>query len=278
MPLDLQCVGAKTKVHELEYDWRTLVLYALGIGAKREELDYLYEGRGPKIFPSFAVVPTYAILGELLAISKGPYASVIHGGQSVHMLRPLPPKGTLKTQGTIKGIYDLKLLAQMVMETETTLDGEPVFRTEWQILFRGEGGFGGERRPKEEKVNPPKREPDWVAEDHVSNEQALLYRLSGDFNPLHADPAFAAAVGFEQGPILHGLCTFGFVCRAVTRMACAGDARKITSLSMQFKKPVWPGDTLRTVGYQEGNRVLLQAFAQGRDEAVIGGAYADLGG
>lgn len=276
MPLDLSSVGSKTPIHRLSYDWQTLALYALGIGAKRSELDYLYEQRGPWVYPSFAVVPAYPVLGDLLALSKGPYASVIHGAQTVHVLRQIPPKGVLETQGTITGIFDLKLLAQLNLETETTLDGEPVFRTEWQILFRGEGGFGGPRRPRPEAFNPPKREPDWKFEETTSPEQALLYRLSGDHNPLHADPEFAASVGFERGPILHGLCTFGFVCRAVALNACGGDARRIKSLTAQFKKPVWPGERLRTEGYREGQRVILQAFAEDREEAVVAGAAAEL--
>ncbi len=276
MSLDPSTVGAQTRVHELSYDWKTLALYALGIGAKRSELDYLYEQRGPLVYPSFAVVPTYPILEELLAITKGPYDQVIHGGQSVRIHRPIPAQGVLQTQGTITGIYDLKLLAQLDFKTETTLDGEPLFETQWQILMRGQGGFGGARRPRPNLPKTPKREPDWVVEEHVSEEQALLYRLSGDHNPLHADPDFARRVGFEQGPILHGLCTFGFVCRAIAQQACGGDATKIRTLSAQFKKPVWPGEVLRTEGFVEGSTVIVQSYAGGRADPVISGCSAEL--
>lgn len=272
MPLDLSCVGKKTRVHEFRYDWRTLALYALGIGAKREELDYLYEKRGPKVYPSFAVVPAYPLLQDMIELSRGPYESVVHGAQSVRILAPIPSSGTVQTQGVVKGIYDLKILAQVVFETHTTLDGKPLFETEWQIFFRGEGGFGGERRPRPANVNPPKREPDFSRNELVSAEQALLYRLSGDENPLHADPEFAASVGFEQGPILHGLCTFGYLCRALVLERCGGDSSRVRSLSAQFKKPVWPGENLRTLGYNEGSGVLLQAFAGDREEAVVLGS------
>jgi acyl dehydratase len=277
MALDLNCVGKETAVHELNYDWKTLALYALGIGAKRDELDYLYEGRGPKVYPSFAVVPAYPLLSELLALSQGPYAQVIHGGQTVRVKKAIPAAGLMRSRGKITGLYDLKLLAQMVFETRTEIDGELVFETEWQIFFRGEGGFGGARRPRPPTLNVPKRPPDWIYEEHVSNEQALLYRLSGDHNPLHADPAFAASVGFEQGPILHGLATFGFLCRAVVMQSCGGDASRLHSLTAQFKKPVWPGETLRSEGFTDGNQVLLQMFAQGRDEAVVSSSAAEIG-
>ncbi len=276
MSLDLGAVGAQTKTFELAYDWQDLALYALGIGAKRTELEYLYEGSGPKAYPSFAVVPAYPVLDALIELSQGPYEAVIHGAQTVEVLRPIPPRGLLQTRGTIDGIYDLKLLAQMDMSTETTLDGEVVFRTQWQILFRGLGGFGGPRRPKQDVHRLPKRDPDWIFEDKTSDEQALLYRLSGDHNPLHADPEFARKVGFEQGPILHGLCTYGYVCRAIAIAGCNGDASKVRKLTAQFKKPVWPGEVLRTEGYLEEGRILMQTFAGDRSDAVIAGCWAEL--
>lgn len=277
MSIDLQCVGKETAVHRMSYDWKTLALYALGIGAKASELDYLYEKRGPKVYPTFAVVPTYPLLTELLELSQGPYDQVLHGGQSVRLHRPIPPSGVLESVGKITGLFDLKVLAQMNFETRTSIDGELVFETEWQIFFRGEGGFGGPRRPKSDvPQNPPKREPDFVFEETIGKEQALLYRLSGDYNPLHADPEFAAGVGFDQGPILHGLATFGYIGRAVALQCCGGDANRIRSLTAQFKKPVWPGDVLRTEGFVEEGRVLLRAFAGGRDDAVVTGAMAEL--
>jgi acyl dehydratase len=276
MSLDPTCVGAKTRIHRLEYDWKTLSLYALGIGATRDELDYIYEQRGPKVYPSFAVVPSYPVLTELLELTRGPFEMVIHGGQTVRVLGELPPAGVLETEGVIEAVYDLKLLAMAVFRTVTSCAGTPIFENEWQILYRGEGGFKGPRRPKSEVPNPPKRDPDWIWEQTVSPEQALIYRLSGDYNPLHVDPALAAKVGFEQGPILHGLATFGYLCRAVTQQSCGGDASRIRSFTAQFKKPVWPGEVLRAEGYAESGQVLVQAFAGGRSEAVVTGCMAEL--
>jgi acyl dehydratase len=276
MALDLDSVGKETRVHTLRYDFKTLVLYALGIGAKRAELDYLYEGRGPKVYPSFAVVPTYALLDDLVALSQGPYDQVIHGAQSIRVHQRIPNEGVLESKGKITGIYDLKLLAQLDFETETRVDGELLFETRWTLFFRGAGGFGGARRPRVAVPSVPKREPDWVHEETISPEAALLYRLSGDLNPLHADPDFAARVGFEQGPILHGLATFGHLCRAVTLRALDGDADRIRALQAQFKKPVWPGEKLRTEGFVEDGKLLLQMYAGDRPEAVVTGGLAEL--
>lgn len=277
MSLDLSTIGFKTEPHVFTYDWKTAVLYALGIGAKQSELDYLYEGRGPKVFPTFGVIPAYGPVSELFQKTRCDMTRLVHGAQTLRVHRPLPPAGTLHSVGIIRGIYDMKKLAQVVLETKTTLNGEPVFDTEWQLLVRDAGGFGGERPPKSDAPKIPDAAPTFDRTETLSPEQALLYRLSGDLNPLHADPAFASMAGFEQGPILHGLCTYGFVARAVIAEMCGGDASRLKGLTAQFRKPVWPGETIRTVGYDLGNgRIALQAFAGGREDAVITGAFAEV--
>jgi acyl dehydratase len=285
MSLDLSSVGVVTAPHELEYDHRTLALYALGIGAKADELDYLYEGRGPKVYPTFAVVPAYAPLMTLIGKTGGNPATMVHGAQTIRVDAPIPSAGKFVTTARIAGIYDMKLLAQVLCETESRIDGVVVCRTEWQLLFRDEGGFGGPRPPKSAAPKVPDGQaPVFEHEEAISPEQALLYRLSGDLNPLHADPEFAKSVGFAQGPILHGLATFGFLARAVIRRACDGDAARLKSFTAQFRKPVWPGETLRTVGWSlpsagEGNagsQIVVKAYAGGRDDAVVTGCYADV--
>ncbi len=278
MSLDLSSIGFKTEPHVFTYDWQTAVLYALGIGAKRAEIDYLYEGRGPKVFPTFGVIPAYGPVSELFAKTRCDMTRLVHGAQTLRVHRPLPPAGTLHSVGIIRGIYDMKKLAQVILETKTTLNGEPVFDTEWQLLVKDAGNFGGERPPKSDAPKIPEgASPLFDHTEQTSPEQALLYRLSGDLNPLHADPDFAKVVGFEQGPILHGLCTYGHVARAVITHACGGDASRLKGLVAQFRKPVWPGESLRTVGYDLGDgRIALQAFAGDRPEAVITGAYAEI--
>ncbi|HVU01751.1 MAG TPA: MaoC/PaaZ C-terminal domain-containing protein [Polyangiaceae bacterium] len=275
MSLGPSIVGLESAAHELAYDWKTTVLYALGIGAKRDELDYLYEGRGPKVFPTFAVVPTYAPIIELLGKTGGDVRAMVHGSQTITLERPIPPSGTFVTRARVSGVYDMKRLAQVVCSTESRIAGELVCTSEWMLLFRNEGGFGGPRPPKAEvpKVegDPP---PAFRCTETVSPEQALLYRLSGDPNPLHADPEFARAVGFEQGPILHGLATYGFIARAIVKHALGGDGSRLRSFGAAFKKPVWPGETLETVGHLVGSNVVAKAYAGGREDPVVSNCYA----
>jgi acyl dehydratase len=276
MSLNLSAVGKSTAPLAFTYDWKTLALYALGIGAKRDELDYLYEGRGPKVYPTFAVVPALAAVGECLGKTGGNMAMVVHGSQSIVAHRSLPPSGTILTTGVITGIYDMKKLAQVVIATSSTVNGEKVYDTEWSILFRGAGGFDGAPPPKREDVPVPKDRPaDFRFEEATAPEQALLYRLSGDLNPLHADPEFATAVGFPQGPILHGLATYGFAARAVVKGALGGDASKLIRIDAQFRKPVWPGDTLVTEGWRlDGGKIALATSVKERAEQVLTSAHA----
>jgi acyl dehydratase len=164
----------------------------------------------------------------------------------------------------------MKRLGQMVFHTQTFARDQLVYETEWQMLFIGEGGFGGPRPPKSELIAKPGSgaEPSFAWREMVSEEQALLYRLSGDPNPLHVDPAFAASMGFERGPILHGLATFGFCARALAKAALDGDASRISAFHAQFRKPVWPGEQLETTGYRVGERYVLEARAGGRSEVA----------
>ena len=281
MPFDLSIVGKTSEPARHTYSWRDTALYALGVGAKLPELDYLYEGRGPKVLPSYAVVPSYQPMFDMLAKSGGDFASVVHGAQKVTLHKPFAPSGALSTIARVKGLYDLRKFAIAHVETETKDEkGEPVADTTWTIIFRGDGGFGGQPPPRqrggEHGIEIPKDKPaDFRVEEATSKEQALLYRLSGDLNPLHADPVFAKSVGFEQGPILHGLCSYGYMVRHVAEGACGGDAQKITAFEASFKKPVWPGDTLVTEGWIVApGKVALTVSVKERAEVVIGGAWA----
>jgi acyl dehydratase len=281
MPLDRTLTGKPTSPSTWEYTWKDVVLYALGVGAKRAELDYLYEGRGPRVLPSFAVVSKFQPMLELLGKTGGNLAMIVHGAERVVVHGPIAPSGKLRTTATVRGIYDMKRLAQVLVDTRAEDErGTLIAETTSAILFRGEGGFGGDPPPRESVAVERPRDvpPTFSIEEVTSPEQALLYRLSGDLNPLHADPEFARAVGFEQGPILHGLCTFGFMVRHVAQGACGGDATRVRAFEANFRRPVWPGDTLVTEGWVvRPDAVALQVKVKERDEVVIAGAWATLG-
>ncbi len=280
MPLDLSLSGKPGAPSVFRYTWKDAVLYALGVGAKAAELDYLYEGRGPNVLPSFVVVPKFKPMLDLLAKTGGDLSMIVHGGERVVVHGPLAPSGELTTTTAIRGIYDMKRLARVLVDTRSVdARGVLVAETTSDILFRGEGGFGGDPPPKEARAveRPRDLAPTFSIEEKTSLEQALLYRLSGDLNPLHADPEFAKNVGFERGPILHGLCTFGFMIRHVAQGLCRGDASRLRAFEGQFRRPVWPGDTLVTEGWQvRPDAVALQVKVKERDEVVIAGASATL--
>jgi acyl dehydratase len=268
MAVDPNSVGVESSVYSLRYDWKTLVLYALGVGATRDELDYVYEARGPKVLPTFGVVPAYPVLGELLARSGASLDRVVHGAQSVTRHAELPPAGELSTRGVITGVYDLKRMTQLVFTAQSSFDGRLIFETEWSLLVLGEGGFDGPRPPKSPIPKIPSgTQPLFVVEERVAPEQALLYRLSGDFNPLHADPAVAKMFGFEKGPILHGLATYGYAARALIHGALGGDATRLSTFHGQFRKPVWPGEVLRTEGFEIEGQYALRSSV-GADNVV----------
>jgi acyl dehydratase len=280
MSLDSSKVGSRTDPTTHRYDWRHQATYALGIGARKDELAYLYEGidGGMQVFPTYAVVPAFEHVVQLIGATNAEMAMIVHGGQTIEAHRPIPPEGELSTVGILKAVYDLKRFAQLIIETKSSLGGEPLVDTEWSIIVRDAGGFGGERPPKRSVPKPAKdQQPSWTVEHQTSPEQGLLYRISGDTNPLHADPAFAEKVGFPQGPILHGLCTYGHVARAVIQQNANNKASKLKRLSAQFRKPVWPGDTIVTKGYElDDGKVALIATVKGRPDPVVSNAWAEL--
>ncbi|HHH26765.1 MAG TPA: MaoC family protein [Polyangiaceae bacterium] len=281
MAMDVSKVGAESSVHEHAYGWRELATYALGIGARRDgELAYLYEGHdgGIRAYPTYGVIPTFEPVRELMGLAGIEMAQVIHSSQQIAVHRPLPPTGKLQTVAKVDGFYDLRRFATARLTTRTELEGELMFETTWSIVVQGEGGFGGKRPPKEESLSIPKdTEPTFERAFATSTEQALLYRLSGDDNPLHADPKIAAEAGFEDGPILHGLCTFGHVGRAVVLELAEGDASRLVGMGGRFSKPVWPGDTIVVRGWDLGDgAVALQAAVSERPDPVMTHMWARL--
>src|SRR5690606_6289854 len=159
MSLDLAAVGYETEPFLFEYDWKKVALYALGVGCKRADLDYLYEARGPLVLPSFAVVPAYPALEPLVKRAGADMTKVVHGSQSITLHKPIPPGGKLTTVARIEGLYDLRKFSQVVFTTKTEHEGQLVFETEWTLLVRDTGGFGGPRPPKNDAPKIPKDAP-----------------------------------------------------------------------------------------------------------------------
>jgi acyl dehydratase len=277
MPFDLSLAGVWTAPVSSEISWRDTALYALGVGAKQSELDLLFEGLGPKVLPSFAVVPKFQPMLDLLAKSGGNLGMIVHNAEKVTVHAPLASRGKLLTTAAIRGFYDMRRFAQVVVDTRSEDEsGRLVAETTSTMLFRDQGGFGGSPPPKEAPPaeRPKEGTPAFAIEEVTSPEQALLYRLSGDHNPLHADPAFAASVGFDR-PILHGLCTFGFMVRHIVKGACGGDPARLRSFEGQFRRPVWPGDTLVTEGWLvRPGLMAVRVRVPARDEVVITGGWA----
>jgi len=276
MALNFDLIGKPTAPLEHTYTWKDAVLYALGVGAKADELDYLYEARGPKVLPTFAVVPSFTALVAVTGQLGADLRMVLHGEQKVMLHAPIPPGGRLSTVATVTGIFDKGKGALAVVEAKTTdASGAPLFDNVFSIFVRGAGGFGGDRGPDALEATPPAgKAPDFEHVETTSAEQAILYRLSGDLNPLHIDPQLAQAVGFGK-PILHGLCTYGHAGRAILTHACGGDPSRFRSFAARFAGVVTPGDTLTTRGWQvEPGRYVVQTSAG--DRAVITNSIAEV--
>jgi acyl dehydratase len=273
MAIDLSLVGRKLEPMTFEYSDRDVMLYALGVGAATDELQHVFE-RGLKVIPTFGVVPAFPALGSLVGVAKINPVMILHGEQAIEVKKPFPTQGKLTTVGTIKGIYDKGRGALVVVDAETTDEaGEAICVNTFGIFVRGEGGFGGDRGPSGRRNVPPERPPDEVVEMETLPQQAAIYRLSGDRNPLHIDPSFAKMAGFER-PILHGLCTFGHVARAVIQKYCGGDSDRFKGLDARFTGVVFPGDKIITEMWKESDtQVILQAKTQ-RGDVVLSNAAA----
>jgi acyl dehydratase len=251
-------VGMELPATDFKYEERDVMLYALGIGAK--ELEFTFE-RGLKVIPTFAVIPAFpALMGLSSAVAINP-VMILHGEQSFKIAKTIATSGTLTTAGKITGVYDKGKGALVTLETTTKDEkGETVFTNTSGIFVRGSGGFGGERGPEAGNAAPD-RGPDRSVDMTTLDIQAAIYRLSGDRNPLHIDPGFAKMAGYDR-PILHGLCSFGHVGRAVLQEYCGNDPSKLKSMSVRFSGVVYPGDTITTDMWEEGKKVIMQARTQ----------------
>lgn len=284
MPIDpKKALGAELPAATAEWGVDDVILYHLGVGAGNPptdagELEYTYEKK-LKVLPSFGVIPVFSQLGGIANVEGLDFNPVmlVHGEQDLEVHRPIPTSGQIESQAKVSGIYDKGKAALVVLEVESReKGGEPLFTNRFSIFLRGEGGFGGESGPK--AGNPaPEREPDHVVESPTLPQQALLYRLAGDKNPLHADPEFAKMAGFER-PILHGLCSFGVVCKAAVDAALDGDVAKVGRYQARFAGPVFPGETIVTSLWREDGKILVAAKTKDRDSPVISNSAITLRG
>ena len=285
MPIDIsKALGAELTPLAYEYDQKSVMLYALGVGAGADttdpdELKFVYENDpGLFVLPSFGVIPPFPALMGLLGVEgmEINLMMLLHGEQYMEIRKhPVPTAGKLTTYPKVANIYDKGKGALIELEAETKDEaGDVVYYNVFGTFIRGEGGFGGEKGPAAGN-EPPDRAPDKVAEMKTLPQQALIYRLSGDINPLHADPNFASMAGFEK-PILHGLCTFGFACRAILKSYCGNDPEKFKSVKVRFSRHVFPGETIVTEMWEEGGRIVFQVKAADRGEVAISNAAVEL--
>lgn len=250
--INTDCVGKKLVPMEFDWDWKTIALYNLGIGAY--DLEHTYESvmGGIKVVPSFAVIPPFKCLIGSAEITGADPMMILHGEQKIVIKkRPIPNEAQTVTDGEIIELWDKgKGALYRVLTTTRTKDGDELFQNIFSAFVRKAGGWGGEKGPEPANL-PPERDPDAVVEDQTLEIQHLIYRLSGDINPLHIDPNFAMIAGFEK-PILHGLSTFGFVCRAAIQACCDGDDAKLREYEVRFRNVVYPGQKIITKIWKEG--------------------------
>lgn len=282
-----QALNYQFKPTKHTYGKQEAILYALAVGAAAdavdlEELQFTYElNRGGfKILPTFAVIFPFGALEQILSVPglKFNFMNLLHGEQYLEVKRPLPLNATITNKASISHIYDKGSGALLIVDIQSFDEKEQeVAYNQASIFIRGIGGFGGDRGPSGRINIPPDRAPDDLLAEKTAKNQALLYRLaSGDPNPLHADPALAAMVGFER-PILHGLCTFGFAGRAILKQFAANDPDRFKSIKARFSRHVFPGETLITEMWRESaTRILFQSKVREREEVVLSNGAVEL--
>lgn len=271
MAIDPGAVGLQGGPVERSWTSTDCLLYAVGVGAGLDELQFATE-KNQQVLPTFAVIVGGggSPLGK---VGEFNMAMLVHGEQGIELHKPIPVNGTVKSTGRIEAIWDKGsgAVIETSSESRDAASGELLFKTTSSMFVRGAGGFGGERGPATEKF-VFERQPDHQVEYATRPDQALTYRLSGDRNPLHSDPEFARLGGFDT-PILHGLCTYGFTGRALLHTLCDSNPARFKSMAVRFSKPVIPGDILTTSIWVEGSTAKFQTRTDKGDVVLDQGRF-----
>jgi acyl dehydratase len=277
MSIDLSLIGKDLPSVERSWTSTDALLYALGVGAGADnashELAFTTENshRTPQ-----QVLPTFAVLLPGMGnVKLGDFSlqQVLHAEQGIRLYGPLPPAGSVRTTHQVANVYDKGANALILLEAHCVdaVSGQPLADITTGIFVRGAGGFGGERGPARNWTQP-ERAADYALRYQTRQDQALLYRLSGDRNPLHSDPWFAEMAGFPR-PILHGLCTYGFTGRALLHLCCGGDPAHFGSMQARFSRPVFPGQQLQINAWEDGNHILFQTRNEAGDIVIDQGVF-----
>lgn len=280
MALNMDAIGKKIGPIQKDYTWKDVVLYALGVGAGFDELDYVYE-KDLKVIPSFSIAAVFEFLAHIGAESNVNLAGILHGEQDLIFHNPIPTAGKMTTEGAITNYYDLtaagKKGATVVGESLTRdADGKKLFTAITTVFSRLDGGFGGEAPPKD-VVEYPDTDPDFTVEASPSKDQPLLYRMSGDTFVLHIDPEFAKVAGFDR-PIMHGLCTHGFACRALIASLCPGEPEKVRRFKCRFSKTLYPGTPIKILIWKTGEgQAVWRVLNAETNDIVIGNGVFEYG-
>ncbi|MFM7684772.1 MAG: MaoC/PaaZ C-terminal domain-containing protein [Actinomycetota bacterium] len=276
MALNPEAVGSVGDLRTMRWTSKDALLYAVGIGAGQADLQFSTENTRDVqqvVYPTFAVVAGAgtqsagaSAMGQIGSFNS---AMLVHGSQAITLHRPIPVVAEATVQDKVVAMYDKGKAAVVVMENEVKLaSGEPLWNARSSVFIRGEGGWGGDRGPSGPQNEPPAdAAPDDEITMQTAPDQAFVYRLSGDRNPLHTDPSFAALGGFDR-PILHGLCTYGFTGRALLGSLCDNDVTRFHHIEGRFSSPVLPGDALTVRIWRTGGGEAVFTTSVG-DRVVI---------
>ena len=281
MPINYDEIMSMTSENvEISYSDKDSILYSLGVGLGNDpmnmaELKYVYENSQVAL-PSMAT--NFQYHSPLLLKANINFILVVHGEQKLSFTNPLPVSGDFISNAKVIGCYDKGAGKGAIIDVETTInlkkDNTEICKLVSTTFARGDGGFGGPESPKSE-IFKPEGDPDFVHEIKTKPNQALIFRLSGDYNPLHSDPNFAKTAGFEK-PILHGMCTYGIACRSVVESVCEGDAKRLKKFDCRFSSPVYPGETIVTEMWKNGSKVYYQSKVKERDKIVIKNGVSEI--